>query len=111
MIQEICTVGSGPSALCLVSADQVDGDNLKIECRVNGEVRQSSNTSDMVFNCKQLVSYISDYMTLRPGDIIFTGTPEGVISGYPKEKQVWLKPGDRITTSIEKLGELHFTLT
>ena len=50
-------------------------------------------------------------MTLRPGDIIFTGTPEGVISGYPKEKQVWLKPGDRIATSIEKLGELHFTLT
>jgi 2-keto-4-pentenoate hydratase/2-oxohepta-3-ene-1,7-dioic acid hydratase in catechol pathway len=64
-----------------------------------------------VFNCKQLVSYVSDYMTLRPGDIIFTGTPEGVISGYPKERQVWLKPGDRITTSIEKLGELHFTLT
>lgn len=79
--------------------------------RVNGEVRQSSRTSDMVFNCKQLVSYVSDYMTLRPGDIIFTGTPEGVISGYPKEKQVWLKPGDRIATSIEKLGELHFTLT
>jgi 2-keto-4-pentenoate hydratase/2-oxohepta-3-ene-1,7-dioic acid hydratase in catechol pathway len=103
--------GSGLIGPWLVTADQVDGDNLKIECRVNGEVRQSSSTSDMVFNCKQLVSYISDYMTLRPGDIIFTGTPEGVISGYPKDKQVWLKPGDRITTSIEKLGDLHFTLT
>jgi 2-keto-4-pentenoate hydratase/2-oxohepta-3-ene-1,7-dioic acid hydratase in catechol pathway len=103
--------GSGLVGPWLVTADQVDGDNLKIECRVNGEVRQSSITSDMVFNCKQLVSYVSDYMTLRPGDIIFTGTPEGVISGYPKEKQVWLKPGDRITTSIEKLGDLHFTLT
>jgi 2-keto-4-pentenoate hydratase/2-oxohepta-3-ene-1,7-dioic acid hydratase in catechol pathway len=103
--------GSGLIGPWLVTADQVDGDNLKIECRVNGEVRQSSSTSDMVFNCRQLVSYVSDYMTLRPGDIIFTGTPEGVISGYPKEKQVWLKPGDRITTSIEKLGDLHFTLT
>ena len=50
-------------------------------------------------------------MTLRPGDIIFTGTPEGVIAGYPKEKQVWLKPGDRLVSSIEKLGELNFTLT
>ena len=103
--------GSGLVGPWLVTADQVDGDNLKIECRVNGEVRQSSNTSDMVFNCKQLVSYISDYITLQPGDIIFTGTPEGVIAGYPKEKQVWLKPGDRIVTSIEKLGDLHFTLT
>ena len=65
----------------------------------------------MVFNCKQLVSYISKYMTLKPGDIIFTGTPEGVISGYPKDKQVWLKAGDRVVTSIEKLGELAFTLT
>ncbi len=103
--------GSGVIGPWLVTADQLNGDNLKIECRVNGEVRQSSNTADMVFNCKQLVSYISDYMTLRPGDIIFTGTPEGVISGYPKEKQVWLKPGDQIVTSIEKLGDLQFTLT
>src|SRR5215470_14004045 len=103
--------GSGPIGPWLVTADQVNGDNLKIECRVNGEVRQSSNTSDMVFNCKQLVSYISHHMTLKPGDIIFTGTPEGVISGYPKDKQVWLKPGDTLVTSIEKLGELTFTLT
>jgi 2-keto-4-pentenoate hydratase/2-oxohepta-3-ene-1,7-dioic acid hydratase in catechol pathway len=103
--------GSGLIGPWLVSADQVDPDNLKIECRVNGDVRQSSNTSDMVFNCKQLVSYISNYMTLRPGDIIFTGTPEGVIAGYPKEKQVWLKPGDKLVSSIEKLGDLHFTLT
>ena len=77
---------------------------------MNGEVRQSSNTGDMVFNCAQLVSYISNHMTLKPGDIIFTGTPEGVISGYPKDKQVWLRAGDRITTTIEKLGELSFTL-
>jgi 2-keto-4-pentenoate hydratase/2-oxohepta-3-ene-1,7-dioic acid hydratase in catechol pathway len=50
-------------------------------------------------------------MTLVPGDVIFTGTPSGVIVGYPKEKQVWLKPGDRIRTTISSIGELHFTLT
>jgi 2-keto-4-pentenoate hydratase/2-oxohepta-3-ene-1,7-dioic acid hydratase in catechol pathway len=49
-------------------------------------------------------------MTLEPGDLIFTGTPEGVISGYPKDKQAWLKPGDKLTTTIEKLGELRFSL-
>jgi 2-keto-4-pentenoate hydratase/2-oxohepta-3-ene-1,7-dioic acid hydratase in catechol pathway len=103
--------GFAPIGPWLVTADQVDGDNLRIECRVNGEVRQSSNTSDMVFNCKQLVSYISQHMTLTPGDVIFTGTPEGVISGYPRDRQVWLKPGDRLSTTIEKLGELTFTLT
>src|SRR5205085_6126 len=77
---------------------------------VNGEVRQSSNTSDMVFNCKQLVSYAARYFTLKPGDLIFTGTPEGVISGYPKDKQIWLKAGDKLVTSIEKLGDLEFKL-
>jgi 2-keto-4-pentenoate hydratase/2-oxohepta-3-ene-1,7-dioic acid hydratase in catechol pathway len=103
--------GSAPLGPWIVTADQADGDNLKIECKVNGQVRQSSSTSDMVFNCSQLVSYISTYMTLKPGDLIFTGTPEGVISGYPKDKQVWLKAGDKVVTSIEKLGELEFTLT
>ncbi|OLC36673.1 MAG: hypothetical protein AUH81_07810 [Candidatus Rokubacteria bacterium 13_1_40CM_4_69_5] len=87
-----------------------DPNNLKLECRVNGEVRQSSNTSDMVVNCAGLVSYISRHFTLKPGDIIFTGTPEGVIAGYPKERQVWLKAGDRLASTIERLGELAFSL-
>jgi 2-keto-4-pentenoate hydratase/2-oxohepta-3-ene-1,7-dioic acid hydratase in catechol pathway len=103
--------GSGPIGPFLVTADQVpDPGRLTIECRVNGEVRQSSNTSDMVFGCASLVSYISRHFTLRPGDVIFTGTPHGVISGYPKDKQVWLKAGDRVTSTIEGLGELEFTL-
>lgn len=110
MIGKTCD-GFAPLGPWLVTADQVDGDKLKIECRVNGELRQSSNTADMVFGTKQLVSYISQHMTLKPGDIIFTGTPEGVISGMAKDKQVWLKPGDKLITSIEKLGDLHFTLT
>ena len=95
----------------LVTADQLDPDKLSIECRVNGEVRQSSNTSDFIFNTRQMISYMSQFITLKPGDIIFTGTPEGVIAGYPKDKQVWLKPGDKIVTTIEKLGELAFTRT
>ncbi len=103
--------GSAPIGPWLVTADQVNGDNLKIECRVNDDVRQSSNTNDLVFGIKSLVSYVSKHMTMNPGDIIFTGTPEGVIAGKPKEQQVWLKPGDKIVTSIEKLGDLNFTLT
>lgn len=94
----------------LVTADQINPDNLKVECRVNGEVRQSSNTSDFIFSTAKVISYISRHITLKPGDIIFTGTPEGVILGYPKEKQVWLKPGDKIACSVEKLGELKFEL-
>jgi len=94
----------------LVTADQIDPNNLKLECRVNGETRQSSNTNDLIYNCNQIISYTSARVTLRPGDIIFTGTPEGVIQGKPKEQQVWLKPGDKIACSLEKLGELKFEL-
>jgi 2-keto-4-pentenoate hydratase/2-oxohepta-3-ene-1,7-dioic acid hydratase in catechol pathway len=94
----------------LVTADQIDPDNLKLECRANGETRQSSNTSDMIFNTRQVIAYISRVITLKPGDIIFTGTPQGVIQGMAKDKQVWLKPGDKIACSLEKLGELRFDL-
>ena len=95
----------------LVTADQIDPDKLKIELRLNGETRQSSNTSDFIFNARQIISFISKHITLRPGDIIFTGTPEGVIQGKPAEQRVWLKPGDKIACSLEKLGELKFELT
>src|SRR5215813_1163154 len=94
----------------MVTADQVNPDNLKLECRVNGETRQSSNTSDMIANCRHMISYISRHITLRPGDIIFTGTPEGVIQGKPNDQRVWLKAGDKIACSLEKLGELRFDL-
>jgi len=94
----------------LVTADQVNPDQLKIECRVNGETRQSSNTNDFIFSSAQIVSYISRHMTLKSGDIIFTGTPEGVILGRPQDRQIWLKAGDRIACSVEKLGELEFEL-
>jgi 2-keto-4-pentenoate hydratase/2-oxohepta-3-ene-1,7-dioic acid hydratase in catechol pathway len=104
--------GFAPIGPHIVTADLVgDPNKLKIEQLVNGEVRQSSNTEDMVFNCAQIISYTSKIFTLEPGDIIFTGTPEGVISGYPADRQVWLKPGDKLETRIEKLGSLHFYLT
>jgi len=91
----------------LVTADEVGDPNaLDIRCIVNGEVRQSSNTSDMIFHCDEIVSYISQHMTLVPGDIILTGTPEGVVLGYPEEKRVYLKHGDVVTIEIEKLGTL-----
>lgn len=104
--------GFAPVGPYLVTADQIpDPDNLKLECYVNGERRQSNNTSDMIFNVKTIISYASQHFTLKPGDIFFTGTPEGVIFGMPPEKQVWLKAGDKITAVIEKLGELKFSLT
>lgn len=102
--------GFAPLGPYMVTADQIDPDKLKVECRVNGETRQSSTTADFIFNTAQMISYISRFITLQPGDIIFTGTPEGVILGKPKDKQVWLKAGDRIACSVEKLGELKFEL-
>jgi 2-keto-4-pentenoate hydratase/2-oxohepta-3-ene-1,7-dioic acid hydratase in catechol pathway len=102
--------GFAPLGPYFVTADQVDPDNLKLECRVNGGTRQSSNTNDMIYNCRQIISYTSARISLRPGDIIFTGTPEGVIFGMPKDKQVWLKAGDKIACSLENLGELKFEL-
>jgi 2-keto-4-pentenoate hydratase/2-oxohepta-3-ene-1,7-dioic acid hydratase in catechol pathway len=100
----------GPIGPYFVSADLVDPNNLKIQTHVNGEERQSSNTSAMIFNPQKLIAYITRMWTLEPGDIIWSGTPEGVILGYPKDKQVWLKAGDEIVSSIEKLGSLRFKL-
>jgi 2-keto-4-pentenoate hydratase/2-oxohepta-3-ene-1,7-dioic acid hydratase in catechol pathway len=91
----------------LVTADEVgDPQNLQLKTIVNGEIRQNSNTSDMIFSCAEIISYISRHMTLVPGDLILTGTPEGVVLGYPAEKQVYIKPGDVVTVEIEKLGTL-----
>jgi 2-keto-4-pentenoate hydratase/2-oxohepta-3-ene-1,7-dioic acid hydratase in catechol pathway len=103
--------GFGPIGPYFVSADLVgDPNNLKLETHVNGEQRQSSNTSNMIFNPQKLIAYITKMWPLEPGDIIWSGTPEGVILGYPKDKQVWLKAGDEITSTIEKLGTLRFKL-
>jgi 2-keto-4-pentenoate hydratase/2-oxohepta-3-ene-1,7-dioic acid hydratase in catechol pathway len=97
-----------PNGPYVVTADEVpDPQNLSIKTTVNGEVRQNSNTSNMIFSCKQLVSYISQYMKLEPGDVISTGTPEGVIAGFPEKKRVWLSDGDVVEVEIEKLGKIR----
>jgi 2-keto-4-pentenoate hydratase/2-oxohepta-3-ene-1,7-dioic acid hydratase in catechol pathway len=103
--------GFAPIGPYFVSADLVgDPNNLAIETRVNGEIRQSDNTSNFIFNTQTMIAYMSRLFALEPGDIIFTGTPFGVILGMPKEKQVWLKAGDKVESSIEKLGVLNFDL-
>jgi 2-keto-4-pentenoate hydratase/2-oxohepta-3-ene-1,7-dioic acid hydratase in catechol pathway len=89
----------------LVTADEAgNAQSLGIWCWVNGVMRQNSNTKDMVFTIAQLVSYLSQYITLEPGDLISTGTPEGVILGM-KEK-IWLKPNDVVEIEVEGLGKL-----
>lgn len=89
----------------LVTADEIaDPQALQIRCLVNGEERQHSSTADMVFPVAFLVSYLSQYMTLEPGDVILTGTPEGVIFG--KEHGKWLTAGDEVVIEIEGLGRL-----
>jgi 2-keto-4-pentenoate hydratase/2-oxohepta-3-ene-1,7-dioic acid hydratase in catechol pathway len=102
--------GFAPVGPYITTSDEIDPNNLLIECRVNGEIRQKANTSDMIFNCAVLISYISQYMTLRPGDLIYTGTPDGVTLGYPEGEQVWLKSGDEMVVAIESLGELKNVL-
>ncbi|MBV7504365.1 fumarylacetoacetate hydrolase family protein [Bacillus sp. sid0103] len=102
--------GFSPLGPYLVTSEEIENPNqLAIKSYVNGELRQRSNTSDMIFDCEYLLSYLSQYMTLSPGDIVLTGTPEGVVLGYPPEKQAYLKEGDRVDIEIEGLGVLTNT--
>jgi 2-keto-4-pentenoate hydratase/2-oxohepta-3-ene-1,7-dioic acid hydratase in catechol pathway len=110
MLGKTCD-GFGPAGPWLVSADEVrDPQDLALTCKVNGELRQSSRTSDMVFGCAALVSFASRHMTLEPGDLLFTGTPSGVIQGRPEKDRTWLKAGDVVACEVEGLGELVVTL-
>jgi 2-keto-4-pentenoate hydratase/2-oxohepta-3-ene-1,7-dioic acid hydratase in catechol pathway len=84
------------------TADVPDPQVLDMELRVNGEVKQASNTSDMIFPVAQIVSYLSQFMTLLPGDVIVTGTPAGV--GLGMKPQQFLKKGDVVTLRIDQLG-------
>ncbi len=89
----------------LVTTDEIPNPNdLTIKGWLNGELRQDSHTSDMIFSVAECISYISNVMTLKPGDIIITGTPFGVIFGM--EEKVWMQPGDEYTVEIEGLGKL-----
>jgi len=100
-----------PLGPLVATVDEIPDPNaLAISCERNEVVVQSAHTSDMVFSCRQLVSYISRFLTLRAGDIILTGTPPGVIKGRLEAEQVWLQPGDTIVTRIENIGTLHYSV-
>lgn len=93
----------GPVGPWLVTADEVgDPQKLAVTTVLNGETVQKSNTDDMIFSVAQIVSHMSQYMALRPGDIIATGTPEGV--GMGMKPQRFLKPGDVMEIEVEGLG-------
>jgi 2-keto-4-pentenoate hydratase/2-oxohepta-3-ene-1,7-dioic acid hydratase in catechol pathway len=98
--------GFCPVGPYLVTRDEVpDPQKLELHTWVNGQERQNSNTADMIFSVAQIVSYTSRYMTLEPGDLIITGTPEGVILGMPQPR-TWLKAGDEVTVEVQGLGRL-----
>jgi 2-keto-4-pentenoate hydratase/2-oxohepta-3-ene-1,7-dioic acid hydratase in catechol pathway len=89
----------------LVSADEIKNpQELRLWCQVNGEMRQNSWTKDMLFGVQTIVSYISRFMTLLPGDVIATGTPSGVAMGMNPPR--YLQAGDLVECGIESLGEL-----
>jgi 2-keto-4-pentenoate hydratase/2-oxohepta-3-ene-1,7-dioic acid hydratase in catechol pathway len=98
--------GFGPLGPWLVTADEIaDPANLEISLRLNGEVRQHSNTRNLVFTPEALVSILSQTLVLEPGDIISTGTPAGV--GFHSKPPVFLQPGDRVAIEVEGIGVLE----
>jgi 2-keto-4-pentenoate hydratase/2-oxohepta-3-ene-1,7-dioic acid hydratase in catechol pathway len=95
-----------PTGPHLVTVDEIpDPHNLAIRLRINGKTMQDSNTRQMVFNAGALLAYISQVVTLQPGDLIFTGTPPGV--GIARKPPVFLQPGDLVEVEIEFLGVLR----
>jgi 2-keto-4-pentenoate hydratase/2-oxohepta-3-ene-1,7-dioic acid hydratase in catechol pathway len=90
----------------LVTADEVpDPQKLPLRTWLNGELRQNSNTDDMIFPVAEIIAYISRHFSLGPGDVIITGTPEGVILGMAEKK--WMVPGDIVEVEVEGLGKLE----
>ena len=98
--------GTCPLGPVLVPASEIgDPESLSIGCRVNDQVRQASNTANMIFKIPEIISVLSKGMTLFPGDIILTGTPDGV--GFAMDPPQVLKSGDKVEVEIEKLGILR----
>lgn len=95
-----------PTGPHLVTADEVpDPHTLQIRLQLNGETLQDSNTREFIFTVPQLIAYLSQVLTLEPGDLIFTGTPPGV--GVARKPAVFLKPGDEVEVEIERIGVLR----
>ena len=98
--------GFCPLGPCLVTPDEVpDPNNLRLRTLLNGQVMQDHTTADMIFDVPALIASLSSTMTLRPGAVILTGTPQGV--GFARTPPVWLRPGDTIVVEIERLGRLE----
>jgi 2-keto-4-pentenoate hydratase/2-oxohepta-3-ene-1,7-dioic acid hydratase in catechol pathway len=97
--------GTCPMGPCIATADSLGWEALQVTCRVNGAVKQESNTRHMFFKVPRLIAELSAGMTLEPGDIISTGTPEGV--GYARTPPEFLKPGDLLETEVEGIGILR----
>jgi 2-keto-4-pentenoate hydratase/2-oxohepta-3-ene-1,7-dioic acid hydratase in catechol pathway len=98
--------GSAPCGPCLITPDDAGPhDSIGISLTLNGEQMQSSDSGDLIFNVPELVSHLSRWMTLEPGDIISTGTPSGV--GSSRKPRIWLEDGDELTVSSPQLGSLH----
>jgi 2-keto-4-pentenoate hydratase/2-oxohepta-3-ene-1,7-dioic acid hydratase in catechol pathway len=96
----------GPTGPALVTADEIeDPGELKIQCRLNGQTMQDSCTDQLIFPVDELIAYVSSVATLKPGDLLFTGTPPGV--GMARNPTVFLKPGDTVEVEIEGLGILR----
>jgi 2-keto-4-pentenoate hydratase/2-oxohepta-3-ene-1,7-dioic acid hydratase in catechol pathway len=100
--------GAAPLGPVIVTADELPNPHkLRIQLRLNGKTMQDANTSEMIFKCDDLVTYISQACTLQPGDLIYTGTPSGV--GASRTPPVWLKDGDVTEIEIEEIGVLKNT--
>lgn len=98
--------GSCPMGPWIITSDELtDPHNLVVRLRVNGEIKQESNTNDLIFNIPTLIHVLSQGMTLEPGDIIATGTPAGV--GFARTPQEFLRPGDLLETEVEGIGILR----
>ena len=98
--------GFGPAGPVLVTRDEIsDPQNLRLWTKVNGELRQEGSTAEMLFSVTKLVSYISQFMTLLPGDVVATGTPSGV--GMGMDPPQFLKNGDIVELGIDGIGELR----
>ncbi|KAF8935238.1 hypothetical protein EDD21DRAFT_67247 [Dissophora ornata] len=98
-----------PLGPALVSKELIkDPNQLRIKTTLNGKVMQDSSTADMIFHVPRLISFLSQSTTLMPGDVILTGTPEGV--GFKRDPPVFLQHGDHVVCEIEKIGELHNTV-
>ena len=95
----------GPLGPWIVTADEIgDPQNLDLKTWIDGDLRQSSNTSHMIFSCYEMIEYLSTVMTLEPGDVIATGTPAGV--GVKMEPRGYMKPGQTVKIEIENIGIL-----